>query len=769
MSTAPSQALPDLLSQRLHQLRQQAGIYHLLHKLPWLILSVAGIYLLSHNALLAATSAVLFVILLLVLIKRKAAIRNIQLDNYLLHLNRHHPELEESAQLLNRDDAELTLLQQLQKHKISARVHRILSQHPQPWLADYRLTAPLVVNAVTLSCVVLLYVLSQQLSWAPAKPRDNLPQNPAVAASQSEPRLLAAKISIQPAAYTGLPEEHSTKLNLKLPAGSLVSWQLQLETPSVVAGSESSNGYWLELSDGQRLTLMADESGYFTATATMLQSAIYTINTPGGKLDGVFSITVSPDSPPLIRFIRPALTTSEIAKDGVAELLSEVVVSDDFAVSLVSIQASIAKGSGEGVKFRDQTFDFDRSEMIAGKTHYFKHWKLAELGMEPGDEMYFSVLAWDNREPQAQLTRSPSKIVRWLEEESSELASEGILLDVMPEYFKSQRQIIIETEQLLLAKNQLTPAEFTRLSTDLGFAQSDLKQRYGQFVGDEFEGASLHNMEAGPDHHTDEHPEDEEEHSDEAEHQPGSDEHQHEPAEQSASDRSGASALIAQYGHNHGEAELGFTGFKGQPTPVALMKQAIANMWNAELHLMMFEPAQALPYEKEALKYLTQAKQAERIYVKRLGFEPPPVSESRRYQGDLSDINSREKSQTAVVEDADLRLLSESINTLQSWLVNGQTASELSREQLQQLKALLTAELDNTASTIEHLATLEKLSINGAALRQDCHSCIRALQQKLWSLLPPVVASPLPRQQPYVLTNPAVNQYQQFLLPEQQP
>jgi len=55
------------------------------------------------------------------------------------------------------------------------------------------------------------------------------------------------------------------------------------------------------------------------------------------------------------------------------------------------------------------------------------------------------------------------------------------------------------------------------------------------------------------------------------------------------------------------------------------MKQAIANMWNAELHLMMSEPALALPYEKEALKFLTQAKNAERIYVKRLGFEPPPV------------------------------------------------------------------------------------------------------------------------------------------------
>ena len=31
-------------------------------------------------------------------------------------------------------------------------------------------------------------------------------------------------------------------------------------------------------------------------------------------------------------------------------------------------------------------------------------------------------------------------------------------------------------------------------------------------------------------------------------------------------------------------------------------------------------------------------KKAERIYVKRLGFEPPPVTEKRRYQGEQSDI-----------------------------------------------------------------------------------------------------------------------------------
>lgn len=784
MQTVSSTSLINALQQRVQQLRQQARIYQLLRQLPWVIVAVAGVYALSHSVVAGSVAGLLLGVLLLWLLKRNRTINNIQLENYLLHLNRHYPELEESAQLLPSEDDALTLMQQLQKHKISARVDHILSQQPEPLFNDYRFSRPLAANLVTLAAIVLLYWLLISRPWPQTPAADKGAEQPVAQASLASPRLVSAKVEVQPPAYSKLPREHSTHLNLKLLSGSQVSWQLHIEGLPVATKANSQSGYSIELSDGNQLALQSHNDGYFYVAATIMQSAIYTINTPVGKLDGVFSLTVNPDTPPTIRFISPVVTTSEIAKDGKPQLLSEVVVSDDFAVTQVSIQASIAKGSGEGVKFRDQTFSFDRSEMIAGKTHYFKHWQLTELGMEPGDEMYFSVLAWDNREPEAQLTRSPSKIVRWLEEEQSELASDGILLDVMPEYFKSQRQIIIETEQLLLEQNQLAAAEFKRLSTDLGFAQSDLKQKYGQFVGDEFESATLHTMEAGPSHHTQEHHDDEDEgdeHSNEAEHSAG-DAHQHEASSQAASqassqistDRSGASALIAQYGHNHGEAELGFTGFKGQATPVSLMKQAIANMWNAELHLMMAEPAQALPYEKAALKYLNQAKQAERIYVKRLGFEPPPVSESRRYQGDLHDINNSENKQTALVDKAELILLSDSINKLQIWLDSEQAGSGLSNEQIQQLQALLSAELDTSAATIEHIATLQRLSLNGAALKQslkqslkqECHSCITALQYKLWSLLPPVVASPLPRQNPYLATNPAMQRYQQFLSQE---
>ena len=103
----------------------------------------------------------------------------------------------------------------------------------------------------------------------------------------------------------------------------------------------------------------------------------------------------------------------------------------------------------------------------------------------------------------------------------------------------------------------------------------------------------------------------------------------------------------------------------GQQSPIALMKRSIGNMWQAERHLMLSEPLLALPYEKMALKFLKQAQRAERIYVKRLGFEPPPVSEQRRYTGELDDIESYHVNETiklSVGDNEKLQLLFQLLN-----------------------------------------------------------------------------------------------------------
>ena len=57
----------------------------------------------------------------------------------------------------------------------------------------------------------------------------------------------------------------------------------------------------------------------------------------------------------------------------------------------------------------------------------------------------------------------------------------------MPEYFRSQRQIIMDTEKLLRNKKSITKKEFNFLSNELGYDQKVLRLKYGEFLGEEFE------------------------------------------------------------------------------------------------------------------------------------------------------------------------------------------------------------------------------------------------------------------------------------------
>jgi hypothetical protein len=78
---------------------------------------------------------------------------------------------------------------------------------------------------------------------------------------------------------------------------------------------------------------------------------------------------------------------------------------------------------------------------------------------------------------------------------------EGTLgVDLMPDYFRSQRQLIIDTEKLIANRGKIPQKEFNSTSNDLGFDQKALRLRYGQFMGDETEGPAEMEIEEDHDH-----------------------------------------------------------------------------------------------------------------------------------------------------------------------------------------------------------------------------------------------------------------------------
>ncbi|MBT0586632.1 hypothetical protein [Alteromonas oceanisediminis] len=704
-------------------------------------------------------------------------VQHITAENLLLHLNRNLPELEESAQLFLASDETLSALQKRQKRHVTAYLKANAAEVSVALSMVYPQRRVFWHLMISVFIVVSLLAMIEHLRGEP-----QLPQDASNMVVEEQPQSLQPPqfhLSIQPPTYTGLPARTSESLDVEVAQGAQVTWYMQTSQPNVYAlnvHSGSQYAFAHTVHDTAHVGEFQDTP--LRVTLHVQTPLLYTIqrekNAEWQAITDIHTINVIRDRAPFIDVVSPESTVTEFAKNAVPALMTKVFIDDDYGISDVYILASIAKGTGEAVKFRDETFRFDTQQpapvqqvsttQSATAVHrlYQKQWDLIALGMEPGDELYFSVVAVDNREPEPQQVRSQTKIIKWLDDDVVGVNADGVLMDFIPDYFKSQRQIIIETTALIEAQERLSQAEFEQTSRELALAQADLKQRYGQYLGDEFESGVMQTMEAGPlvpklaqdphdDHsHADEH---EHDHASEQAHQHASG-HAHNHGDHQASERAGtANALsgyddiIERFGHNHGEADIGFISLeKGQFSPKLLMKQSIAQMWQAELFLHLAEPHQALPYEQRALDLLNRARKADRVYVKRLGFEPPPVSEERRYQGELDDITAPDRTKqvnVGVTTDATLRAALASA-------MQQPRQSRIEADQLVKLEALVAVLSEEIASDVSDPETLHVTAIVQRFLQHErwnapgCDRCIERLQNYLLSRLTAPVAKPVP-------------------------
>lgn len=345
-----------------------------------------------------------------------------------------------------------------------------------------------------------------------------------------------------------------------------------------------------------------------------------------------------------------------------------ISLTDDYGIDSANVIATLSRGEGESVKFREMKIPLNgvqvgRKEQNIDYTIDFKAFE-----MEPGDELYFYVSAFDNKQPVPQ--EGKTDVYFFAIEDTTESTAfefEGLAMDIMPEYFKSQRQIIIDTEKLIKAKQQgINSTEFEEKSNQLGIDQKVLRLRYGAFLGEEFEttaglGAIDH---SGHDHG---HMEEEDEHDEEHEVNPediNGHEHGNENREDVPSFQQNImdSPLMEQYVHSHEDSEVS-TFFNAEVK--AKLKEALANMWEAELFLRTYKPQEALPFEYKALKLIKEVQRSSRIYVERIGFEPPPIDISqKRLTGEKQAISPDDFSQqNEQVSPADqLRQILKSLN-----------------------------------------------------------------------------------------------------------
>ncbi|GAB3181778.1 DUF4175 family protein [Telluribacter humicola] len=642
-------------------------------------------------------------------------------------------DTEYSLHLL--DKPELNIAEQLQLERLVEKTQKILL--PNVLFAGLRPFIILLVAAVALRIAAPL--LKDQSPAATTYLEDA--QSPAVKQGEKAPQFRSATVRVQPPAYTGLPPKESSDLNISALSGSSLTWQLRFKSREQLV-VRLANGRGEEVP-------FTKKQNYFEYRDRLVSSGLYSIKAywrlPTGADSLVYQsewyrLEAQPDLSPRIEPTSKEMYSYHFLKDPKTVTVS-AQVSDDFRVKQAFIVATVARGSGENVKFREVKFPLSPANFRQARLS--KTIDLKTLDFAPGDELYYYWAAIDNKEPEANFAKSDTYFIVYKDTarlEESELATMAV--NIMPEYFRSQRQIIIDTEKLLARKKKLTKQQFNSTSNEIGFDQKVLRLRYGQYLGEEFEnniggGAALpagaegdllvgfrHAHDSGEGDHS----------------EPHAEPHAHEHHDKQADEQQDPlAALMEQYVHAHDDGEL--NTYYEQSTR-SLLKMALEQMWQSELHLRLYEPEKALPFEHKALEYLKSAQHKARTFVKKSGFDPPPIKEKEtRLTGEFKKINPNFKHERVYDQVLLAQLAGEVLGFLDKG-IRKNLLTQPQKQKLLQLGTILSAGVMNgELRGWSVLASLQKLAGGKPLSDQE----MRSLQSKLYSLTGPKA----PVDQPY--------------------
>ena len=675
------------------------------------------------------------------------------------HLDRANPEFEESSGLWLRPVESLKVIERMQRARIDKQLARLSlgEESPASPPPDTLRTVTAWLSAAALvAAVVGVWTFSKPFSPTSTATSSAASANAISANATSKPlaaispKLEGVELTIRPPAYTQRPERRETTLSAEVEEGSSVSWQLTLRGEM----REVS----LRFGGGGRdvLPMQAIGDGRFETRRVVKESALYAVSAtlPDGSAwspSEIHSLKIIKDLPPIVRFVEPSLPRTEIpasSNAGARRVRVRVAGTDDYGLAEAHLVVTVAKGTGEAVKFREQILEFDQPSSAgspAPTREFTRTIDLAALGLEAGDELYFHVVARDDREPTPNRARSETRfIVLKGSDGKASTPGRGVSgVNLVPPYFRSQRQLIIDTEKLIADRSTLTEAEFRERSNELGIDQQLLRLRYGQFLGEELEEGHgpRANTEPGASGPTD------------ASGVPLELMHQHdrgaEGADANAAREAAAPAkratgvppspeeIISPFVDQHDSQDE--ATFFDRPTKTSL-RNALGAMWESEGFLRTARPAEALPAENRALEILKALQQSARAYVQRVGFEAAPLKiDERRLKGDLAAVARLERAlESPVRTDADDDLVRDALRVVAWGRTEGfPPVAELAA--LRRIEPRLTeAATRNPASALAGLQSLRQLLGDGADVSRE----LPVLERALWKLLPAARALP---------------------------
>ncbi len=654
---------------------------------------------------------------------------------FIQFLNQRYPQLEESADLLIKNNSSLNLLQQLQLEKTLIKFKLL---YP-----EIKLPNSIIQSVIVFTVGVTFYFGLTAFVPKPIVGEDSSFESPLEnIAGNAEPTIaIINKLTIQITSpeYTAIKPSTAENPNLIIPEGSRITWSASFSSPVKEAK--------ILLSGKDSLVMKMSDSLNYSARVEITESGFYQVQWKDHDkiiTSDYYKIEVVKDQVPKLSIDN----LNQFTQFSFSDKLSVSVKStlrDDYGLSDASIIATVSKGSGESVKFREERLRFDTPSKISGKDVQGQiTLNLNKLGLEPGDELYFYVEAFDNKVPVHNYNRTETFFIALQDTTTTTyLEDEGLGVDLMPEYFRSQRQIIIDSEKLLKDRKKISKQQFNSTSNELGYDQKVLRLRYGQFLGEEFEGA-IGKVEV------DDHEEESTEsiiekfghaHDKENEHNLVADKkaapvgHDH----GGTKDPNAKEDPLEAFAHNHDDGEV--ATFFVQSVR-AKLKAALTVMWDAELHLRLFDPEKSLPYQYTALKLLKEISNDSRIYVHRTGFDPPPLKEEKRLSGDLSEVNSPTLRQTQQVVE-NYPAIRQAINLVEEMISTNRTVVSTTEQQLFQKAGQELAQLaiEQPGKYLEGLSMLKTVS-DGSGNESERKTTLISVRKILWSVLPQEAIAP---------------------------
>ncbi|WP_064196656.1 MULTISPECIES: DUF4175 family protein [Emticicia] len=542
------------------------------------------------------------------------------------------------------------------------------------------------------------------------------------------PTFVSAELSITPPTYTSLLSTNSENMNASAISGSMLKWRLEFSSSQDLSVKLSNNrGEEISLKKSGEKFEYSDQlisSGLYAFKAFWHDSLVYQSD--------YYRLEAIPDLAPKIEPSSKELYQLHFLKDSKNVQIS-AKISDDFLVNQAFIVATLARGSGENVKFREVKFPIAQANFK--QANISKNIDLKALNFAPGDELYYYWAAFDNKRPTPNYTKSDTYFIIYKDTSQTEEADLATMaMNIMPEYFRSQRQIIIDTEKLIAKRKKLGKEEFNSTSNEIGFDQKALRLRYGQYLGEEEE-SSIGGINALPsDVETDgdmlkgfrhDHDEGEGDHEDGEKH----DEHEHQHGAENPNENDPVASLLADYVHSHDDGEA--NTYYEQSTR-SLLKMALEQMWQSELHLRMYEPEKAIPFEKKALEFLKSAQQKARTFVKKTSFDPPPIKEKeKRMTGELTKFNAQFKYEKSYNQQQIESLIAEVMGIIDT-KVEGKKLGGLQKQKVLELSSALSNKVVNSSlSNWSILSNLQAI-INDKELSEKAQL---SLKTKLFQLI----------------------------------